>query len=138
MILGIRLVNKLIHVFIAIFICLVNLEVQQLAMINSEATVKSPHANHFINHIQSVVGNFSTDILVSYDVSNLLVLGTFQIDKWFWVSFALLSCIFLLYMFVYQVFCLHESVEVFVDNLVGSGGLVASLKVDKLLGERFL
>lgn len=51
MVFSLTFVDKPVHVLITILVCLIDFEVQQLAVVNSEAAVKTSHSHHFVNHV---------------------------------------------------------------------------------------
>lgn len=65
--------------FVSVLVCLVDLEIQQLTVVDAEPAVEPSHPHDLVNHVQAIAWHLASLVLVSDDFGWLLVLARFQI-----------------------------------------------------------
>lgn len=98
--LGFTFVDEPVHVFVSCFVCLVDLVIQQLGVVDAKPTVLSTNPHDFVDHVKAITRHLRTVVLLAYHINRVLVLCRFQIDEGFGLrlplGFSLFHCLFFL------------------------------------------
>ena len=77
------LVDEKVHIVITSFICLFKFIIEKLGVINAEASVLAAHAHYLVDHVQLVLWNLRSCILLANHLAEGLVLCFLDIEKRF-------------------------------------------------------
>jgi len=75
------LIDEPVHVIISCLVCLFNFVVQKLAVVAAKPAMPTPHSNDFVYHVESVLWEFTTFVLVAYQRLWVLVLCSFLVKQ---------------------------------------------------------
>lgn len=112
------LVNQDVHVVVAHLVRLLQLVVEQLRVVNAEATVLATHPHHLVDHVEPVLGQLRTLVLLADNLANLLVLAVVYLELGLFLCPTQFTRSFLLQMLLQVFFCLQMPVVIFLHKVV--------------------
>jgi len=115
------LLDEPVHVIVSRLVGELKLVVEQLRVVDAEASVLAAHAHNLVDHIKSMFRDFLTYILVRNYFTDVFESVLADIDKRFGRTASYVLVLFLLKLFVDKVIRFHDPVKVFLHDVVALG-----------------
>ena len=96
-------------------------------MIDAKTAMLSAHPNDLVDHVEARLWNLGSRVLLTNELSDLLVFAVFDFNKAFFGNPAQLLRLFLIKLLVYIGVRFHGPIVVLMDNVVAPGKFSALL-----------